>query len=345
MKILKYIISAALLLTFVWSCEDETDNLDFINNVVAPANVSALFDISQDNTGTVSITPNAEGAISYEIYYGDGTTEPAIISQGETQVHVYAEGVYTVSIVAIGVTGLETEYSEQITVSFKAPENLEVIIENDPGISKQVNVTATADYAMTFEVHYGEDPDAEPVVANIGETASFVYQEPGIYTIRVVAKGGAIETTEYTEEFEVTEILQPLESAPTPPSRNEIDYVSIYSDTYTNVDNPDYFPDWGQGGQGSSWAEFDLNGDKMLQYINLSYQGIEFGEEIDLTAMEYLHLDVWTTDVTDLEISLIRPGPDEKPVTKALTADQWTSIDIDLAEYADQGLSLADISI
>jgi hypothetical protein len=30
----------------------------------------------------------------------------------------------------------------------------------------------------------------------------------------------------------------------------------------TDVAGTDYFPDWGQAGQGSSWAEFDLNGDK-----------------------------------------------------------------------------------
>jgi hypothetical protein len=42
-----------------------------------------------------------------------------------------------------------------------------------------------------------------------------------------------------------------------------------------HVAGTDYFPDWGQAGQGSSWAEFDLNGEiTMFNYIKLSYQGI-----------------------------------------------------------------------
>ena len=43
---------------------------------------------------------------------------------------------------------------------------------------------------------------------------------------------------------------------------------------------------------------FDLAGDEMLQYINLSYQGIALadGTTVDVSNMEYLHLDVWTSE-------------------------------------------------
>ena len=346
MKTLKYFLSVLLILTIVSSCEDdEMGDIGFVETVVAPSNISALFNISQDNSGTVTITPNGEGPVSYKIYFGDDTPELATVLQGKNVEHIYAEGTYTVRIVAIGITGLETEFSQEINVSFRAPENLEVTIENDAAISKQVNVTATADFAMTFDVYFGENPDDEPIEANIGETASFIYQEAGIYTIRVVAKGGAIETTEYEVEFEVTAILQPLTSAPTPPARQEVDYVSIFSDTYTNLDGTDYNPDWGQSGQGSSYAMFDLNGDAMLNYINLSYQGIALadGTSADVSMMEFMHIDVWTADATDIEISLIQPGPVEAPVSKSLVVDEWNSFDIPLSDYFDQGLTLQEL--
>jgi len=84
----------------------------------------------------------------------------------------------------------------------------------------------------------------------------------------------------------------------------------------------------------------------MLQYINLSYQGIGIGETIDVSGMEYLHMDVWTAAVTVLETSLIN-GVDgnstEAPVLRDLTADSWTSIDIPISEYTDQGLTVDQI--
>ncbi|MBV1888266.1 MAG: PKD domain-containing protein, partial [Urechidicola sp.] len=346
MKTLKYFFSAFLIIAAVWSCEDdEMGETGFVDTVVAPANISALFNITQDNTGLVTITPNGEGAVTYSVYFGDGSGFETAVN-GDNITHTYAEGIYTVRIVAIGITGLETEFSQEINVSFNAPENLVVSIENDAAISKQVNVVATADFAMVFDVYFGEDPDDEPITAVIGETASFIYQEAGIYTIRVVARGGAIETTEYEEEFEVTAILQPLVSAPEPPSRQEVDYISIFSDAYTDIPDTDYNPDWGQSGQGSSYALFDLDGDEMLNYINLSYQGINIGSAVNASSMETLHIDVWSPNDMSIDIYPLPDGvipDDERFVTKTLVANEWNSFDIPLSDFTDQGLPIDNL--
>ena len=202
MKVLKYFLSAILIVTAIWSCTDEDfGSLDFLSTATAPTNVDALFNVTQDNTGTVTITPNSEGAVSYDVFYGDNTSSPGNVKQGKSIVHVYSEGTYTVKIVAIGITGLTTEMTHNLVVSFKAPENLVVVIQNDAAVSKKVNVTATADFAMLFDVYFGEAGNDEPVSANNGGTASYVYKEAGTYTIRVVSKSAAIQTTEYTEEF------------------------------------------------------------------------------------------------------------------------------------------------
>jgi len=219
-----------------------------------------------------------------------------------------------------------------------------VAITNSATISQQVDVVATADFATTFDVDPGVT-GADAVSANIGETASYKYAEAGTYTITVTAKGGAIETTSYSEEFEVTKILQPIASAPTPRNRPSSSVISLYGSAYPDqqVGNFDGFPDWGQGGQGSSWAEFDLNGDKMLQYVNLSYQGNQF-DAVDLSGMEYIHLDVWTADVEKLELFLIQTAiPQETPIVVDLVADQWNSIDIPLSSYTDLGQAITAI--
>ena len=53
------------------------------------------------------------------------------------------------------------------------------------------------------------------------------------------------------------------------------------------------------------YTPFDLSGDAMLQYSNMNYQGIQLDSDQDISNMEYIYLDVWTANMTDLEISLI----------------------------------------
>jgi len=350
MKIIKYFLSIVLFVAAVISCtEDEFGSVDFVSTVTAPANLAIHFDVTPDDTGLVTIAPNSEGAVSYSVTFGDETTEPVVVKQGESVKHIYAEDTYSVKIVASGITGLTTEFSKDLVVSLAPPEilNLPIVPENSASISKRVDVTVDAKYAISYDVYFGEEGNDEPVTTNIGEEASYVYAEAGIYTIRVVVKGAASETAEYiVEDFEVTEILQPIESAPTPPFRQENDVISIFSSAYTDVPDTDYFPDWGQGGQGSSWALFNLNGDEMLQYINLSYQGIALadGTSVDVSSMEFIHLDVWTPDEgLKIETSLISLTNGEKPVWSDLTANEWTSVEIPISAFTEQGLTVADI--
>jgi len=349
MKILNYALKFCFAAFVLVSCMQEDDNTDFVDDIAAPTNVSAAVTVTQDNTGLVTFTPLAEGAVGFTIDFGDGSEVSGEITPGESIQHAYSEGSYDVAVTATGLNGLTTTAVQQIEVSFKAPENLEVTIENDEAVSKQVHVTATADYAISFEVYFGEEGNDTPVIGNNGETVSYTYQEAGVYTIRVVAMSAAIQTTEYVEEFEVTAIVQPLASAPTPIGRNPEDVISIYSAAYNNVEGTNYFPDWGQGGQGSAWTEFNLNGDTMLQYTNLSYQGIALadGTTIDVSNMEYLHLDVWTAEgVNTIETSLINNASGtvtEAPVVSSLTAGEWTSIEIPISDYTDQGLTVTEI--
>jgi hypothetical protein len=351
MKILKYFLSTILIVTAIWSCTDEDfGSLDFLSTANAPTNVAALFNVTQDNTGTVTITPNSEGAVSYDIFYGDNTESPGNVKQGKSIVHVYSEGTFTVKLVAIGITGLKTEMTHDLVVSFKAPENLEVVIKNDAAVSKKVNVTATADFAMSFDVYFGEEGNDEPVSANNGETASYVYAEAGTYTIRVVSKSAAIQTTEYTEEFVVTEILQPLAKAPTPPSRADVDVVSIFSEKYTPTKVDMFVTDWSVL---TSQEEIAIEGNQTLVYRELSHAGIiTESEPFDASAMEYFHFDIWSTNVATFKIKFVdfngtgwNNGSDniEFEIENTITEEgKWISFDIPLTDFV--GVPFSDIN-
>ena len=338
MKIINKITKVFIIIVMVFACNEE-DNLSFLDTIPAPSNVSAVFNITQDNTGLVTIFPTAEGATSFDIYFGDTTTDPENIKQGNNIEHTYAEGSYEVKVVASNIKGDTAEITKQLVVSFKAPENLMVTVENDAAISKQVNVNATADFASMYEFYSGEvDVDQPVMTGNIGEGISYQYANPGTYSVKVIAKGGAIETTEYTADFEVTEILAPVVSTVTPPAKNDEDVISIFSDAYTDVAGTDFNPSWNQN---TIYNAFDLNGDAILQYSNLNYQGIDLGSEIDASSMEILHLDIWTPDATSIDIYPLPNGvqpADERFVTKALTANSWTTINIPMSDFTDQGL-------
>jgi len=343
MKQIKNTFKTLLIILLIVSCTEEDRDLDFLNTIQVPSNVSVTFNVTQDNTGLVTIAPKADGANSFEIDLGDGSPLVTLTS-GESTQHTYLEGSYQVTINASNIKGDVTTVTEPLVVSFNPPSNLNVVLENDAAVSQQLNVTVTADDAITFDFYSGEAGVTDPVASgNIGDTVSYTYANPGTYTIRVVVKGAAIETTEYTVDFEVTKILQPIASAPTPPTRNDADVISIYGDRYTNIAGVDTFPDWGQG---SSWTTFTLNGDDMLQYVNLSYQGIVFNSDQDVSGMKSIHLDVWTADVNRVEVSLINNTPGgstEAPVWVDLTPDQWNSIEIPIEDYVNQGLTVNQI--
>jgi hypothetical protein len=342
MKKIKTRITYFFMLLLVVACTDDLRDISFVDNIVAPSNVSAIFKVSQDNTGTVTITPSAEGAVNFDVYFDDTVVTRVNITQGESVEHVYAEGVYTVKVVAFNMNGDGIEVNEALTVSFKAPENLVVAIENDVAISKKVTIRATADYAATYEFYSGEAGVVQPVVSgNIGNAIAYQYAEPGMYNIKVVAKGGAIETTEYTADFEVTAILAPLSAVATPPNRNEVDVISLFSGAYTNIEGINYNPNWGQQ---TIYTAFDINGNAIIQYSDLNYQGIDFSENVqDASSMETLHIDVWTADAVSIDIYPISSSSAEFFVTKELVADQWNSFEIPVSDFTDQGLVVSDL--
>ncbi|HEX2684472.1 MAG TPA: hypothetical protein VHL77_11090, partial [Ferruginibacter sp.] len=212
MNAFKYFCFACCLLLVLGSCKKSVnDDLSFVDAASAPAKLSVMFDITQDNSGLVTITPNGEGAIFYDIYYGDGTTAAANVSAGKNTTHVYAEGVYDVRIVAHAVNGKTTELIQKLTVSFRAPENLVVNVAIDAVNNFKLNVSATALYETFFKVFWGDVPNEPGQSFLEGQTISHVYAVIGTYTVKVVAYSGGVATTTYTTVVNIVDpVLLPI---------------------------------------------------------------------------------------------------------------------------------------
>ena len=212
MKALKYLLSLSFLLVMAAGCKKENnDDISFLDSAIASDKLTALFEITQDNSGLVTITPNGEGVSYYEIYYGDATTTPAKVSPGKNTQHIYAEGVYNVKIVAYNIIGNKTEVTKQLTVSFRAPENLVVTAVIDGANRYKLNVSATALYETMFRVYFGDVPNEVPVTFLEGATVSRIYAAVGTYTLRVVALSGGIATTTFTTTITITDpVLLPI---------------------------------------------------------------------------------------------------------------------------------------
>jgi hypothetical protein len=237
MKAIKYFLSLAFVLALAISCKKEiNDDISFLTTANAPEELSVLFEITQDNTGLVTITPNGAGVASYDVYYGHGAATAVKVIQGKNTTHIYPEGVYNVKIVAHNITGKTAEFTKQLTVSFRAPQNLAITVDIDPANNYKVNVSASALYETNFRVYFGDVPNEVPVPFLEGATVSHTYAAVGTYTVRVVALSGGAATSELTRTISIVDpVLLPVTfESPTV----NYSFTDFGGGTVTKINNP-----------------------------------------------------------------------------------------------------------
>lgn len=195
MKKLRIIPVCLLLLAVSIGCSVE-DGIDQDTSFLKTANIenlNVLFDISNDNSGNVTITPTSEGAITYVVDYGNGTgvDASATVEPGNNTTHAYPEGDYTVTVTAKNVSGQETIAEFPLSVVYRAPENVNITLFGD------MQVSASADYAESFLVYYNDVENEEPTPLAIGEVLpAHTYPSTGApFTLQVVALSGGEATT------------------------------------------------------------------------------------------------------------------------------------------------------
>lgn len=129
----------------------------------------------------------------------------------------------------------------------------------------------------------------------------------------------------------------PTTNAPVPPARNASDVISIYGDAYTNIAVDNFDPNWGQSGHTQVNTTYDPGtGDLVMAYPNFNYQGTDFATNPqDASQMQFVHIDVWTANATDLKFSPINSGSGvgEILVSVPLIAGQWSSVDLPIGDF------------
>lgn len=192
MKKINLIFSLGLLVIIAISCskkEGIDDDLSFLN-ASSTSNLASIFDISDDNSGVVKITPSGEGATSYTIDFGHASASETI-KPGHSASHVYPEGSYTVNITTTDIAGKTTANSYPLKLTYRAPENLKIKIESD------MRVSATAQYAKSFLVYYGDVANEVGTPLAVGQTLpAKIYPAGGPYDLKVVALSGGVAKTE-----------------------------------------------------------------------------------------------------------------------------------------------------
>lgn len=130
--------------------------------------------------------------------------------------------------------------------------------------------------------------------------------------------------------FYIAQQTEPLMAAPEPTTA-AADVISVFSDTYTNVADTDFNPNWGQA---TVVTQVEIAGNNTLKYENLNYQGTMFASPLDVSEMTFMHVDYWTANSNGFNGFLISPGPAETPHAFDVTKGQWVSVEIPLTEFS-----------
>jgi hypothetical protein len=122
---------------------------------------------------------------------------------GKNTVHQYAEGVYKVKIVGYNSMGAKTEATQDLTVSFRAPEDLKVTLAQN-GLA--LTVDATALYETYYKVFFGDSNNVKPIPFKTfieGQPITYTYAKAGTYDVKVVALSGGAASSEVIKTIKV----------------------------------------------------------------------------------------------------------------------------------------------
>jgi len=323
------LISALIVLSIFSSCSKENDvpNLDAIS---APNTISAAISVKADNSGDVIITPSGEGVTQFEIYYGDGTTEPGIVNPGNSITHTFLESTaagWPVKIVGTTLNGKTAETIIPVNVTFFAPTDLLVTIAPVPSNSLGITVKAAAEFETGFKVYFGEDPNETPVTFLQDDIITHFYTNAGTYQVKVVAITGGAASTEYTQNVTVTVpvlINLPLdfESATLPYSFTNFGGANTVVGANTHIGGINTSAKVGaltKGGGAQIWAG----------------SFIELSNPIDFSLIKKLKMKVWGPQgniVVKMKLENLADPSKNKEIDATYTnANSWQELTFDFA--------------
>lgn len=176
-----------IFLSLLISCQEDEPEL---GRILIPDNLVVSVDVAGDQSGNVTVTPNAEGAIIFHVIFNPGA-DPVVINPGQTAEFRYTQsGQYTrnISVVAFGAGGVSASTNVEVELDvrlFIDQETLQLIAGN--GTKRWVwNRTESGHFGVgpltnDFPEFFSASPDQlNPCLYD--DVLVFSYDENDIYT-------------------------------------------------------------------------------------------------------------------------------------------------------------------
>lgn len=192
--------------------------------------------------------------------------------------------------------------------------------------SRSVTLTATQ---QTFELN---------LISNFSNANSRVIFDMGHDTGHVAIDNVVLELNE-------DGCGNPTSAASTPPNLASTDVVSLFSDSYTNIDVQSWGPDWGESSARIVDSIIEGNNTKAIDMAtNQVFAGISFtGNSFDATSFTHFNIDYWIADpllagqVINIKLSNHANGNGETSAIQhtvaAPVAGTWQRINIPLDSF------------
>ncbi|MCL6266315.1 carbohydrate-binding protein [Flagellimonas myxillae] len=228
-------------------------------------------------------------------------------------------------------------------------------VEQDAFIDIPITLTGLT---QTFNSGSGENITviAKPSYFDFQSTNVDVARSNELGVVSVVGTGQATITATLANVAAAgslaLDVAGTFDFAPTPPARDAGDVISVFSDAYNNVPVDYYngfFTDGFQTTEGGA-PPIDVNGDMIINYTLLNFVGIGTFNDVaplNLTDMTHLHVDIKVNEAVDADdfirlqlLNSVGNNETSGSVTidsSTLVANQWVSLDIPLADFADLG--------
>lgn len=205
------------------------------------------------------------------------------------------------------------------------------------GFTASYNLPTGVNDTLSVSPYYFKFLNSNPAVASINEKG--IVSTIGGGTTKITA---TLDTIKAKGSLTLNSSGNYV-AAPTP-TKDPANVISVFSDAYTNI-NVDYYNGYWQPFQTTQSADFQVGNDKVLNYTNFNFVGIQVtSPTVSIASKAFLHLDLYLPDnvapgaifkvrVLDFGANGIPGGGDDVSdiltlTNPALAARTWLSYDI-----------------
>jgi hypothetical protein len=211
------------------------------------------------------------------------------------------------------------------------------VINNLDGLTATYNLPTGVNDTIIVSPHYFKFSSSNAAVASVNEKG--VVSTIGGGTTKITAMLDTIKAKgSLTLNSAGNYVAAPR------PTKDAANVTSVFSDAYTNV-NVDYYNGYWQPFQTTQSADFQVGNDRVLNYTNFNFVGIQVASPtISIASRAFLHLDIYLPDnltpgatfkvkVLDFGANGAAGGGDDVSdvvsfTAPVLVARSWVSLDI-----------------